>query len=113
MKIDSEFIGYLFQQIDIDPLFRMADESEIAILRADVLKDLIEERYKDPDEDFLQFVNFYTDKSDSKLEKTQMQKQKAAKFKKYLGTYEYYYYFQNVPDENYIVPGQEEKAGVN
>ena len=58
-----------FQQIDIDPLFRMADESEIAILRADVLKDLIEERYKDPDEDFLQFVNFYTDKSDSKLEK--------------------------------------------
>ncbi len=57
-----------FQEIDIDPMFRIADESESAILRSDVLKELIEEKYKDPDDDFLQFVNFYTDKSDSKIE---------------------------------------------
>lgn len=46
-------------------------------------------------------------------DKTEMQKEKGRKYKKYLGTYEYYYYFQNIPDENYIVPGQEEKGGVN
>jgi len=57
-----------FQLCDIDPLFRIADESETAILRSDVLNDLIEERYKDPEDDFLRFVNFYTDKSDSRLE---------------------------------------------
>ena len=48
-----------------------------------------------------------------KMEKTEMQKMKAKKFKKYLGTYQYYYYFQNVPDENYVVPEQEKKGGVN
>ena len=57
-----------FQETDIDPMFRIADESESAIMRIDVLKELIEEKYKDPDDDFLQFVNFYTDKSDSKIE---------------------------------------------
>lgn len=57
-----------FQLCDIDPMFRIADESETTILRSDILKDIIEERYKDPEEDFLSFVNFYTDKSDSRLE---------------------------------------------
>ena len=40
-------------------------------------------------------------------------KEKAKKFEKYRGTYEYYYYFQNIPDENYIVPEEKEKGGVN
>lgn len=40
-------------------------------------------------------------------------KQKAKEFEKYRGTYEYYYYFQNVPDENYTIPGEDEKGGVN
>lgn len=40
-------------------------------------------------------------------------KKKAKKFEKYRGTYEYYYYFQNIPDENYVVPDEGEKGGVN
>lgn len=47
-------------------------------------------------------------------EKHELSKKKALEFKdKYLGTYEYYYYFQNVPDENYVVPEKEDKGGVN
>ena len=57
-----------FQETGIDPLFRIAEESETAIIQSDVLKELLEERYSDPDDDFLKFVNFYTDKSDSRLE---------------------------------------------
>ena len=38
---------------------------------------------------------------------------KAKKFEKYRGTYEYDYYFQNIPDENYVVPDEGEKGGVN
>lgn len=50
----------------------------------------------------------------TKEEKNNISKEKAKKFKdKYLGTYQYYYYFQNIPDENYVVPGSEEKGGVN
>lgn len=50
----------------------------------------------------------------TKEEKNNISKEKAKKFKdKYLGTYQYYYYFQNVPDENYVVPGKDEKGGVN
>ena len=50
----------------------------------------------------------------SKDEQTELSKQKARKFiDKYLGTYEFYYYFQNVPDENYVTTDSKEKAGVN
>ncbi len=50
----------------------------------------------------------------SKEEKTKISKEKAVKYKdKYLGTYQYYYYFQNVPDENYVSPDSEQKGGVN
>lgn len=50
----------------------------------------------------------------SKEEKNDRSKEKARKFMdKYLGTYEFYYYFQNVPDENYAVADKKEKGGVN
>ena len=50
----------------------------------------------------------------TKEEKNNISKEKAKKYKdKYLGTYQYYYYFQIVPDENYVVPGKDEKGGVN
>lgn len=38
-------------------------------------------------------------------------KQKAKRYKQYMGTYEYYYYFQNIPDENYIQPDDKNKKG--
>lgn len=50
----------------------------------------------------------------SKEEKNEMAKEKGRKFRnKYLGTYEFYYYFQNIPDENYVIPEEMEKGGVN
>ncbi len=50
----------------------------------------------------------------SKEEKNELAKKKGKKYKdKYLGTYEFYYYFQNVPDENYSAPIEVEKGGVN
>lgn len=46
--------------------------------------------------------------------KTKEAKKKSSKWiDKYLGTYQFYYYFQNAPDENYILPGEAAKGGVN
>ena len=55
--------------------------------------------------DFMSDCFSKSDKSEPKV--------KANKYDKYLGTYEYYYYLQNIPDENYVVPGEETKGGVN
>ena len=69
--IDSlclEIVKEHFQYLDLDPSFRIADEAENALLMNDVLKDLLETHYADPDEEFLTFVSYYTDKSDSKIE---------------------------------------------
>lgn len=50
----------------------------------------------------------------SKEEKNEINKKKARKYiDKYLGTYQFYYYFQNIPDENYVQTGPEENSGVN
>jgi len=63
-----EIVRDNFQDVDIDPGFRIAQENESAALMADVLGELIEEKYADPSPEFLKFVNFYIDKSDAKLE---------------------------------------------
>ena len=57
-----------FQDVNIDPGFRIADSTELALLRNDTVKELIEEQYQQGAEDFLEFVDYYTDKNDSKLE---------------------------------------------
>ena len=57
-----------FQYLDLDPTFRIADEAELRMLQADVLQTFLEEKFQDPDEDFLTFVSYYTDKSDAKIE---------------------------------------------
>lgn len=38
-------------------------------------------------------------------------KEKAKRFPQYMGTYEYYYYFQNIPDENYSLSEDDSKKG--
>lgn len=41
-------------------------------------------------------------------------KEKAKRYAQYMGTYEYYYYFQNIPDENYVLDNENaKKGGVN
>ena len=57
-----------FQQIDVDPAFRIADEAEIKILNSQVLSDLIEKKYAQGSKDFLNFVDYYMDKNDSRLD---------------------------------------------
>ena len=57
-----------FQDVDIDPGFRIADSAETSMLKEDVLKNLIEAHYSDPEPGFLEFVESYTDKSDARIE---------------------------------------------
>ncbi|MBS5932256.1 MAG: UvrD-helicase domain-containing protein [Clostridiales bacterium] len=58
-----------FNVIDLDPSFRIADEAELTLLRADVIEELLEDRYEKAEEDFTTFVECYASgKSDAALE---------------------------------------------
>lgn len=70
--IDS-FCAYIlrnhFGEIDLDPAFRVADEGELKLLKKDLLKELLEEKYAEKDPAFLHFVECYASgKSDAQLE---------------------------------------------
>ena len=62
MTIDS-FCAYVTRNychsLDMDPDFRIGDAGELALLRADVMQALLEEKYQEADEDFLNFVECY------------------------------------------------------
>ena len=45
-----------FHLIDLDPGFRIAEEGECRLLRADVMQELLEEHYADPDPRFTEFM---------------------------------------------------------
>ena len=49
-----------FQELGIDPAFRVADEAEIGLLRQDVLGALLEEKFAEKDPAFLHCVECYT-----------------------------------------------------
>lgn len=58
-----------FNEIGIDPGFRVADEGEIKLLESDVMGKLLEEAHTEPSERFLRFVECYsTGKSEKKIE---------------------------------------------
>lgn len=58
-----------FNEIGLDPGFRVADESEIKMLEADVMGRLLEEAHTEPTERFLHFVECYsTGTSEKKIE---------------------------------------------
>lgn len=48
-----------FNELDIDPGFRIAEEGELLLLQADVLKNVLEDYYSRGDERFLRFVDAY------------------------------------------------------
>ncbi len=48
-----------FDRIDLDPAFRVADEGEVLLLRRDVMKELLEDRYAAGEEDFLAFAETF------------------------------------------------------
>jgi len=45
---------------DISPNFRIADTTEIELLKQEVLEDIFEEKYESQDEDFSKLINTYT-----------------------------------------------------
>ncbi len=58
-----------FNEIGIDPGFRVADESEIKMLEADIMNRLLEEMHTEPSERFLHFVECYsTGTSEKRIE---------------------------------------------
>ena len=60
--IDSFCLGLLrehFHELSIDPGFRVADEGELLLLQADVMKELLEAAYEKADPEFLHFVDCY------------------------------------------------------
>ena len=57
--IDSFCLSVLrehFQEIELDPGFRIADEGELKLLQADVLEALLEEEYEQASESFIHFI---------------------------------------------------------
>ncbi len=50
-----EVVRSHFHALELDPLFRIADETEAALMRLDVLEQLFEERYENEDKDSLFF----------------------------------------------------------
>ena len=60
--IDSFCLSVLrehFQEIELDPGFRIADEGELKLLQADVLEALLEEEYEQASESFIHFMEAY------------------------------------------------------
>ena len=56
-----------FNDIGLDPGFRVADEGEIRLLKQDVLTELLEQKYTDKEQDFLSCVEYFTGGSNDKL----------------------------------------------
>lgn len=58
-----------FNELDIDPGFRIADEGELLLIQTDVMKELLEDYYGRGDQRFFRFVDTYaTGKADGGLE---------------------------------------------
>lgn len=72
MTIDSfclDIIKNHFNEIDLDPSFRVADETELKLLKADVLEELLEENYKRTENiNFINFVECYSRRNDEAIE---------------------------------------------
>lgn len=58
-----------FHRIDLDPSFKIAEESEITLMKSDVLSEILERWYEEGREDFHAFIESYSySKSDTPVE---------------------------------------------
>lgn len=58
-----------YNDIDLDPAFKIADENELVLLKSELLQELLEEKYEESNEDFIDFVESYTTgKTDTQIE---------------------------------------------
>lgn len=55
-----EVIKNNFYEIDVSPNFRIGDQTEIDLLKQEVLEDIFELKYENEDEEFLKLINIYT-----------------------------------------------------
>ena len=63
-----------FHRIDLDPSFKIAEESEITLMKSDVIADILERWYEEGREDFHAFVESYSySKSDLPIEELILQ----------------------------------------
>ncbi len=67
--IDS-FCQYIirnnFNEIGLDPSYRVLDEGEKQLIMADVLEDLLEEKYAEKDDSFIECMNYFATGSNDK-----------------------------------------------
>ena len=56
-----------FNDIGLDPGFRVADEGELKLLKQDVMAELLEEQYQEKEEKFLDCVEYFTGGSSDQL----------------------------------------------
>ena len=52
--------NHFYELENISPNFRIADTTEIELLKQEVLEDIFEEKYENQDEDFAELINTYT-----------------------------------------------------
>lgn len=64
----SDIVRENFQDAGCDTSLRTADEAELKMLMSDVLSEVLEEHFKNPSPGFIDLINYYTDKSDSRAE---------------------------------------------
>ena len=55
-----EVVRNYFYEIGISPNFKIADTTEIELLRLEIIEDLFESKYENQDQEFLQLVDAYT-----------------------------------------------------
>ena len=59
-----------FTFVDIDPGFSLADESELTLIKADAMKEVLEKYYESKNDEFIAFIEKYsTARSDKEIEK--------------------------------------------
>ena len=63
-----------FNDIGLDPGFRVADEAELSLMGQDVLSRLLEEKYQEHSKDFIACVEYFTGGSNDKLLEEYIQK---------------------------------------
>lgn len=51
-SVCSNLIKQNYQSLDIDPTFRVADEGELKLLKRDIIREILEEKYGERDESF-------------------------------------------------------------
>ena len=72
MTIDRFFLMVIrdhYEEIGLDPSFRIGDEGELKLMRSDVIGQVLEEAYEEGNEDFLRFSESYAPgNSDAALE---------------------------------------------